>query len=144
MLIRFSSIGNKIYQNDISYTLWQGIYLISWPEKTYGSPENNIIYRNNFENCGHYKFLNNGYYGIMISSAYNNSIYQNNFINNMPFSQACDVSNNIFYNITNLNGNYWDNYSYEDINGDGIGDTPYKINCGNNQDPYPLMNPVDI
>jgi hypothetical protein len=38
--------------------------------------------------------------------------------------------------------NYWSDYNGTDNNGDGIGDTPYIIN-DENQDNYPLMNPVE-
>ena len=38
-------------------------------------------------------------------------------------------------------GNYWSNYTGTDNNGDGIGDTPYLV-YENNQDNYPLMNPI--
>jgi len=40
-------------------------------------------------------------------------------------------------------GNYWSNYNGTDDNGDGIGDSPHFV-YENNQDNYPLMNPVDI
>jgi nitrous oxidase accessory protein NosD len=40
-------------------------------------------------------------------------------------------------------GNYWDNYTGLDENEDGIGDTPYIID-ENNQDNFPLMEPVII
>ncbi len=40
-------------------------------------------------------------------------------------------------------GNYWSDYSGTDSDGDGIGDAPYVFD-ENNQDNYPLTNPVDI
>lgn len=38
-------------------------------------------------------------------------------------------------------GNYWSDYGGKDLNGDGIGDTPYIIDA-NNVDNYPLMSPT--
>jgi parallel beta-helix repeat protein len=40
-------------------------------------------------------------------------------------------------------GNYWIDYNGSDKNGDSIGDTPYYL-YENNQDRYPLMNPVSV
>lgn len=37
-------------------------------------------------------------------------------------------------------GNHWSDYTGADINGDGIGDTPYIVDA-NNTDHYPLMTP---
>ena len=38
-------------------------------------------------------------------------------------------------------GNYWDDYTGLDEDGDGIGDTPYLINSEIG-DRFPLMNPI--
>jgi len=76
----------------------------------------------------------------------NNSIYDNNFISN----NQNVVNGHIIYTPDCVNfwdngaaGNYWSDYNGTDSNGDGIGDSPYVID-ENNQDNYPLMNPVEI
>ena len=40
-------------------------------------------------------------------------------------------------------GNYWSNYNGTDVNGDGIGDTPFLIDS-RNSDNYTMMMPYDI
>ena len=78
--------------------------------------------------------ITENYYGIHFTLySSNNTICHNNFNN------TCHVwsdSTNV-WNDSN-EGNYWSNYTGQDTNGDGIGDTPYVINMGN-QDNYPLM-----
>lgn len=124
-----ASEDNNIINNYIVYNTQDGIFL--------DNPINNIITGNTI--------ANNNQYGISIHVLVtnNNTIHHNNFINNMN-GNAYDEGNNSWYNVTLAEGNYWSNYNGTDSNGDGIGDTPYLIPGGSNQDNYPFMNPVDI
>lgn len=69
-----------------------------------------------------------------------NKFFHNNFVEN-KIAPAWDQG------LNNWNGsdegNYWDDYKGEDRDGDGIGDTPYRIlghgSSGENYDYYPLM-----
>jgi hypothetical protein len=71
-----------------------------------------------------------------------NIIHHNNFLNNKE-KQAFELGGpiNIWDNGYPSGGNYWSDYTGEDNNGDGIGDTPYEIPEGTNEDRYPLMYP---
>ena len=104
-------------------------------------------------NCDVY---NNAQHGIYLwkAKASDNQVYHNNVVNNNP--NACDDGTTGVSNKWNdtypSGGNYWDDYTGvddysgpdQDIPGsDGIGDTPYNITGGTNQDRYPLMTPWD-
>ncbi|MCK4366205.1 MAG: right-handed parallel beta-helix repeat-containing protein, partial [Thermoplasmatales archaeon] len=78
--------------------------------------------------------------GIYLNGKINNLIYHNNFINNGQ--HVYDNSINTWYNTTLQEGNYYDDYTGPDGDGDGIGDTPYNIPGGSNQDLYPFMYPL--
>ena len=92
--------------------------------------KSSLIFDNNLEN---------NQIGIRLIKSFNNTIYHNNFFNNTI--NAIDDGNNTWYNNTITQGNYWDDYNAKDKNNDGIGDTPYNISGGKNQDKYPMMNP---
>jgi hypothetical protein len=67
----------------------------------------------------------------------NNLIYLNNFWKNDI--TAIVEENNSWDN--GAEGNYWDRYRGQDSNGDGIGDTPYKISEGN-EDRFPRVSMI--
>lgn len=86
----------------------------------------NIIFNNLFENNTN---------GISIdSNSKENMMLHNHFINNTL--QAFDIGTNHWDNGSE--GNYWSDYAGLDENNDGIGDTPYTIPGGVNEDKYPL------
>jgi len=76
--------------------------------------------------------------GIRIQvSSNDNLVYYNNIVNN-PLSARDDGNNNRW--DYDSKGNYWSDYTGQDENGDGIGDTPYPV-APNGVDNYPLMTP---
>ena len=91
--------------------------------------DGNIIKRNNIQNN-----VMNGVYALSTSTG--NTIYLNDFADNHDSNGRDEGSNFWDYNSQ---GNYWDDYTGEDSNGDGKGDIPYIINENKgNKDNYPL------
>jgi len=115
---------------------------------------NNLIYSNIFEgnnlainltesstsNTIHANTISLNDVGIDMSNSSDNIIYHNNFVDNTQQVSVSDSSGNVWDNGYPSGGNYWDNYTGLDTDGDGIGDTPYVIDA-NDTDRYPLMNP---
>jgi len=90
----------------------------------------NAIYANNLSDNKH---------GIRLDKNYNNLIYGNNFVRN-----TVSGYDNSSRNIWNTSfGNYYSDYRGKDENGDGIGDQPYLVPKGDQDegDARPLMRP---
>ncbi len=117
-----NSTGNKIL-NCTSYDNEYGVLLHNW------------IYNTTVTDCT----LFNNKYGLRVCTGKDNHIHHNAFIDNKW--QAWDPQNDMWCDISCKEGNYWNDYEGVDTNGDGVGDTPYKIPGGNNIDWYPLMKP---
>ena len=134
--------NNSIFSNYI-FSNNRGIYMIM-------SANNQILYN---------KIISNDAYGIQLERCMgggeHNIIYHNTLCDNKgDEGQVCEWGNplNFWNNSYPSGGNFWNDYkgidSYhgpnQDIPGsDGIGDTPYDIPEGNNQDNYPLMEPIN-
>jgi parallel beta-helix repeat protein len=151
--------NNKIYNNNLTENQ-VGIQIVS---------DNNQIFQNNICSSVSIHRVPNEGTGILLSgslSAENNTIFKNNLSNHRVAIDLRNGSANVFYfnNFVNISqenvdvrlefsfnnmwdngevGNFWSDYIGTDNNEDGIGDTPYIINL-NNQDNYPLMQPVII
>ena len=161
--IHLYQTSNNAIINCIAYNNSLGIYL--WRSSN-NNITNCIAYNNgaginlghsssnDITNCNAY---NNSFGIYLYYSSNNNKIYLNNFINNTDNVYSDNVysssSTNIWdstlkitytYNgstYTNYMGNYWSDYKGSDLNGNGIGDTPYSINS--DKDNYPLMQPFE-
>ena len=127
-----SSSNNTIYGNEITANT-SGLFI--------DDASGNSIIGNN---------ITNSETGVYTQYCGINTIHHNNFINNTknwddeglaPFPWGPPVSVSVWDD--GKEGNYWDDYTGADSDGDGIGDTPYVIG-ENNQDNHPLMNPVVI
>jgi parallel beta-helix repeat protein len=119
----------------------------------YYTGSNNLIVGNNFQD---------NYEGILFSEyselSVNNTIYGNNFNHNsenvvVPFIRNPPIN---FWDNGTV-GNYWSDYNGADVNGNGVGDTPYiietvyqdydlnkNVTVQEGKDNYPLMVPFDI
>lgn len=122
----YKSWYNNISRNLIVANQYYGIQFVD--------SDDNIVWRNNITHSD---------YGVFLYSSYSNLFHHNNFISNTHTPQAgTDGSGN--YWDDGFEGNYWSDYNGTDADGDGIGDTEYKIDVPNNIDYHPLMKPCAL
>jgi parallel beta-helix repeat protein len=119
--IGVNSNNNIVSFNTIVNNKLHALYL--------GNVSNNIINKN---------ILANSEIGIFLWQSYNNIVLRNNIMNNLENAKVEESTTTLWDD--GKYGNFWDDYTGEDNDGDGIGDTPYTI-AQFNQDNYPLMEP---
>jgi len=153
---KYSDFNNFSF-NYLQYNTLDG-FLIEW------SCDNNIVFNNTINknpgngirikfrlggvNSNQYnKFFNNivaNNYGtgIKLESSSSLNIIYNNYIIDNNFQASDSGSNNYWDNLSI--GNYWSDYGGEDVDDDGIGDTPYYIaGTAGSQDYYPIWDDGD-
>lgn len=128
--IDITSNHNIISWNTIENNGATGIYL-------HDGAQSNYIHHNIIRN-------NDGA-GIFIwEQSTDNRIYHNDFIANEWYNVKDKEGGNIWHHDYPYGGNYWDDYSGDDTNGDGIGEGSYDI-MGDYDlmgvDLYPWVNP---
>jgi len=105
-----------------------------------GSESGLHFFRKGEDNEIHANRILNNAIGLSITDTLtqNNRLLHNDLFNAV---NAHDVSVNAWDDGYPSGGNFWSDYSGLDADGDGIGDTPYTIPGGGNQDRYPQMAP---
>jgi parallel beta-helix repeat protein len=144
----FNSPRSTARGNNVNNNGWAGIGLFGSFNSTVDGNEANfnrynlhLVYTNNSVIVGNNALAvkPNGY-SIAVYYSHNNLIYHNTFATTLLY---VETRNGTAFTPKNswdngLEGNYWSDYQGEDIDGDGIGDTPYVVG-ENNVDNYPLI-----
>ncbi len=149
------SSNNDLINNTASGNSDKGIYLVRSSDNTLnGNTASDNSYGIHLVYSSSNDLINNTASGnsddgIYLRGSSNNRIWFNNFIANRSNIFSVDSTGTVLsspeeitytYNgnaYTSHLGNYWDNYTGEDADNNGIGDAPYISVAG--QDNYPLM-----
>ncbi len=143
----YNNISHNVFSNNTQYNIYlstesdnNNVSFNTMDTSAFGIRIKGSKYNNVYKNC-----IQNSQIGLYCCCySRSNYFYNNNFLNNSINAKNDYGLINIWYDYPNGTGNYWDDYTGLDTNGDGIGDKPYKISGGDNQDLYPLMHPFEL
>ncbi len=137
--VRDHSDNNTISNNIIEQNSWRGIEILEF--SNYNIIKENRVRDNyngievlsysDFNTFTLNKISNNSWYGIGISFCENNTVYENFIVREgtySVYSGGFAAANNTWNN--SRIGNYYDQYTGEDIDNDGIGDSEYVVDNG--------------
>ncbi|OYT29666.1 hypothetical protein B6U98_01695 [Thermoplasmatales archaeon ex4572_165] len=144
----YRSSNNIFENNSILSTTDYGLYI---EVSSNNSIKNNKFSLNNYclkiknsINCTiiQNQFFNSIHGMYFCCGSKHNMVYHNTFVNNSKWHCDDQVGDNYWCNEIIKRGNYWDDYTGIDQNGDGIGDSFYNISKIGKPDYYPLINKI--
>jgi parallel beta-helix repeat protein len=146
--ISVGASSNNTLTGNILRNNWQAIAIYS--ESHNNTATGNDLYNNHYgiavsDGYGN-QFNENNIFGSDVGLqiggvAHNNHFIHNNFVNTKNVDSTLGYVNSTNFFDNGAEGNYYSDYYGADLNGDGVGDTPYQIVAQGLDflDRYPLM-----
>ena len=140
----YETVSGIIVRGGGSNILYGNNLLNNWQGMVFSDSSNNQIFGNNITSNLDAQIGYSEIGGIYFDNSSNNIVYHNNFVVKMGAQAKNSYSNSVNFwdNDFPSGGNYWNGYTSTEINGSGIGNTPYVLDS-NNIDRYPLMRPFN-
>lgn len=126
--VHSNSNGNTLEGNTIQGSRWYGIYI--------KASSGNTVTGNEIRESGSY--------GLYLVDATNNRVYRNRFLANHPHAYGSGGGGNVFNQPKgDGGGNFWDDWTVPDSDGDGFVDNPRVFTGGRDELPVSGAPKVD-